>query len=300
MKSVAMSTSIQVASQAKRPKKEQVQKFIEALETLPDPRDNRGKRHELAYVLCCVTLAILSGRSYPSSIQRYIKNRINWLRRITGRRDAPVVSRAQLPRILSVVDVKKLNELTFNHFGVRVFDEQMDWNAFDGKALRGTPDEQGKQKARILTAVNHRTGEIIAQEPINDCKDAEVPTAREVMARTGLDKENSTMDALYLTPELTSQIEQKGGHYIIQVKQNQPLLHNRLTEVASSHDPHSIITHSDKGHGRHEERLYWFFPLDSIAFADRWADSGFRTLIIVVRQTIRTNDSAKISQEISY
>ena len=64
------------------------------------------------------------------------------------------------------------------------------------KALRGTPDEQGKQKARILTAVNHRTGEIIAQEPINDCKDAEVPTAREVMARTGLDKENSTMDAL--------------------------------------------------------------------------------------------------------
>ena len=103
-----------------------------------------------------------------------------------------------------------------------------------------------------------------------------------------------------MTPELTSQIEQKGGHYIIQVKQNQPLLHNRLTEVASSHDPHSIITHSDKGHGRHEERLYWFFPLDSISFADRWSESGFRTLIVIVRQTIRTNDPTKISQELSY
>ena len=299
MKSVVLSTSIQIESQVKSPKKSQVRKFIQALETLPDPRDNRGKTHELAFVLCCVTLAILSDRSYPSSIQRYIKNRINWLKKITGRPLATAVSRAQLPKILSVVDVKALNEITFNHFGVRVFDEEMDWNAFDGKALRGTPDEQGKQKARILTAVNHRTGEIIAQEPINDCKNAEVPTASEVMARTGLDKENNTMDALYLTPELTAQLEKNGGHYIIQVKGNQPILHTTLTDVASSHDPHSIIIHSDKAHGRHEERLYWFFPLDSISFADRWSHSGFRTLIVVVRQTIRNNDPSKISQELS-
>ena len=34
--------------------------LIEMLNQLPDPRDNRGKRHELAFVLVCLVIAILS------------------------------------------------------------------------------------------------------------------------------------------------------------------------------------------------------------------------------------------------
>jgi len=56
--------------------------FMARLKHLIDTRDNRGKRHELVYVLGSVVLAIMSGRSYASSIQRFIKNRIEWLRRI--------------------------------------------------------------------------------------------------------------------------------------------------------------------------------------------------------------------------
>lgn len=53
--------------------------FMTKLKQLVDPRDNRGKRHELAFVLGSVILAIMSGRSYASSIYRFIKNRIKWL-----------------------------------------------------------------------------------------------------------------------------------------------------------------------------------------------------------------------------
>ena len=65
---------------------------------LTDDRENRGKRHALVFVVAAVVLAILSGRSKVSSIFRYIRNRINWLREITQHPEASVVSRAHLPR----------------------------------------------------------------------------------------------------------------------------------------------------------------------------------------------------------
>jgi len=73
--------------------------FVEALRQLPDHRDNRGKRHALAFVVAGVVCAILSGRSKVSSIFRYLRNRIEWLREVTQYPDARVVSRAHLPRL---------------------------------------------------------------------------------------------------------------------------------------------------------------------------------------------------------
>ena len=51
-------------------------KFIEALKALPDPRDNRGKRHLLAFLIVTVVFAILVGRSNVSGIHRYMTNKI--------------------------------------------------------------------------------------------------------------------------------------------------------------------------------------------------------------------------------
>ncbi len=41
----------------------QAVRIFKLLQTLPDPRDNRGKRHGLDFVPCGVLLAILSSRS---------------------------------------------------------------------------------------------------------------------------------------------------------------------------------------------------------------------------------------------
>jgi hypothetical protein len=78
--------------------------FAAKLKRLTDKRDNRGKRHDLAFVLGSVVLAIMSGRSYASSIHRFIKNKLAWLGRVLGYREVKLVSRAQLPRILDGVD----------------------------------------------------------------------------------------------------------------------------------------------------------------------------------------------------
>ncbi|RLG28156.1 hypothetical protein DRO03_10520 [Methanosarcinales archaeon] len=55
-----------------------VMNFIELLGDINDPRDNRGKRHELSFVPV-TTMAILSGKNQVSEIHRYISNKIKWL-----------------------------------------------------------------------------------------------------------------------------------------------------------------------------------------------------------------------------
>jgi hypothetical protein len=78
--------------------------FLEALSELPDGRDNRGKRHALPFVVVALVLAILSGRSKVSSLFRYIRNRIDWLREMTHQPEAQAISRAHLPRLLARLD----------------------------------------------------------------------------------------------------------------------------------------------------------------------------------------------------
>ena len=127
--------------------------FFAALQHLPDPRDNRGKRHDLAFVLCGVILALMAGRSRVSAIHRFLRNRLAWLREMTHASVARSISRAHLPRLLARVDWEALNALILTHFGVHVESAVAgEWIAVDGKALRGSPGEQ------VVLARTHQSG----------------------------------------------------------------------------------------------------------------------------------------------
>jgi hypothetical protein len=130
--------------------------FFAALsETLSDPRDSRGKRHSLAFVIVAAALGIMAGRSKVSGIHRYIENKIGWLREITGMPAAKPVSRAHLPRLLSAADWQEISITAEFFFGVGI---QRDINdervAADGKTLRGTADGDSRQSGRIILGVN--------------------------------------------------------------------------------------------------------------------------------------------------
>ena len=117
--------------------------FFAALQHLPDPRDKRGRRHDQAFVLCGVVLAIMAGRSRVSAIHRFLRNRFEWLQARTQAAVGRGISRAQLPRLLARVDWAALHALIFTHLGGHVkAGAAGEWMAGDGKALRGSPGEQ--------------------------------------------------------------------------------------------------------------------------------------------------------------
>lgn len=137
MSSTALSTSTKPELEINFGTKEK--KFINALKNLPDMRDNRGKRHSLVILIVTFVFATLVNRSKVSSIHRYMDNKIDWLREVTGVHDATVISRAHLPRMLAKIDWIALSVVINECYGEQTKALiQDEWVSADGKVLRGT------------------------------------------------------------------------------------------------------------------------------------------------------------------
>jgi predicted transposase YbfD/YdcC len=272
--------------------------FVEALSQLTDDRDNRGKRHALAFVVAGVVLAILSGRSTVSSIFRYLRNRIEWLREVTQHPEAGVVSRAHLPRLLARVDWEELNTLIDQHFGMQVeLRATHDWVAIDGKVLRGTLASGDKQS--VVFAVSHASRTLLAQTPMHGSKASEIPVVRDLLTHSQLEARKVTLDAHHCNPTTTAQIHQAGGQYVIQVKENQPLLLTQCQSVAAAAVPLGSHEECEKGHGRLTTRQGQCFDMRALRLAPRWSDSGIHTLVVMTRHTV-TFATQKTTCETAY
>jgi predicted transposase YbfD/YdcC len=269
--------------------------FVVKLKRLTDKRDKRGKRHELAFVLGGVVLAIMSGRAYVSSIHRFIKNKLRWLRRVLGEKEAKLVSRAQLSRILDGVDWSALNEIVEVQFGVRIEVQGQEWHVIDGKTLRGVAG----QRERVLLAVSHTGRRTVGQKPMHGTKKSEITVVRELLAETGLDQGKNTLDALHFNPKTIGQINQAGGQVIVQLKANQPGLLAQLSQEAAEVTPLARLQSVEKSHGRLEIWQGTFFKISHLPLDPRWGECGLTTLIVMAR---RTTDlaSQQRSAEVSF
>ncbi len=99
-------------------------------------------------------MALMLERSITSSIFRYIRNNIEWLRIVTGIPDAEPISRAHPPRLLEKLDWDELNELIDAHFGIQLErTENQEWVAIDGKVMKGTLKSGNKQA--VVLGVTH-------------------------------------------------------------------------------------------------------------------------------------------------
>jgi hypothetical protein len=265
-----------------------------ALQQLPDARDNRGKRHDLAFVLCGVILAIMAGRSRVSAIHRFLRNRFAWLRELTQVTSEQCISRAQLPRLLATVEWATLQPLLRTHLGVQVESPAPgEWVAIDGKALRGSPGEQ------VVLARAHHSGALLAHQPVSGPKRSEVTTVRALLAQPPLAGRNVTLDALHCNPLTTAQIHQAHGGYLVQVKANQSALRSAVQTLAATGAPLGTCQSIDKAHGRLEVRHAAFFSLASLALPARWHRSGLRAVVRVERTTTHL-PTAKQTHAVAY
>jgi len=270
-----------------------IKSFTKALDELPDRRDNRGKRHLLPFVITSVVLAILVGRSRVSSIFRYIRNKIEWLREITEIDNAMPISRAHLPRLLDSLDWMELNSLIAKYFGIHLERiNNQEWVAIDGKTLRGTVKSEDKQA--VVFAVTHESRALLAQAKMMGPKSSEIPVVRELLKDSGLEKLKVTLDAHHCNPTTTSQINQAGGTYLIQVKDNQPILFEECKQLSVEGIKVGCDNNIEKEHGRITTRQASLFSMDTKKLDARWAKSGLQTLVVVERETfdIKTENTS--------
>lgn len=286
--------------------KSKITSYFESLQQgVADNRGKQGRVHELAYVLCGVLLAVLLGKKRLSQIHRYMKNKHEYLIKVTGYEAERAVSDAQLRRILRTVDYESYNKVNREFFGKEIRHRAAtEWYSIDGKELRGSlqVDDNGHKDYRgevVVNAVGHQTNSVVAQTYYRGDKESEKLAVRQLLQQSGLKQESTTMDALHCDPNTTSLIEQASGRYIVQVKGNQAELLEELQQIPRFTSLSSSHQSLDKAHGRLEKRQGKFYSIEHEYFDPRWHKSGLRTVGIIYRHTTILK-TGQVRQETSY
>jgi len=95
-----------------------------------------------------------------------------------------------------------------------------------------------------------------------------------------------TLEAHHCHPTTTAPMHQAGGQYVIQVKENQPLLLTQCQSVAAAAVPLGRHDACEKGHGRLTTREGQCFAMRAVSLAPRWSDSGIHPLVVMTRPTV--------------
>jgi predicted transposase YbfD/YdcC len=260
-----------------------------AQQTDLDNRDNRGKRHTMAFVLMGVVMALLAGRDGKlSAIHRHMKNQFEALCLALSIQPTRVISRAQLPRLLAQVNYSLLTHLVQQHYGFALPEGFTDWLSGDGKELRGSI-QTGQQRGEVCVSIVTQKQAVVAQTYYNGTKESERPAIASLLTNNGLLDKKIVLDALHLIPSLLQAIHQATGTYLIGLKANQRLLRRScLIQTLMAKPAFERVDAPVRGHGRIDQRTYRCYSLAALTLDKRWAFSGLTTVVVVtrVRQTL--------------
>ena len=193
-----------------------------ALAAIPDHRRAAGRRHALRAVLAFLCCGMLCGGRSLLAIAEWGRDHEAWCCEVFGfRRCTPCVS--TLHRILAGLDVGAF-ELALRawiqpQLGTPTPLEPV---AIDGKAVRGAK-EQHLPGAYLLSAFASRRGAVLAQLAIGE-RENELTQALPLLRQIDLPDVLVTGDALFAQRALCTYIVEHGGHYLFEVKDNQPAL----------------------------------------------------------------------------
>jgi len=226
--------------------------LLAALRTVPDPRDPRGRRHGLVGILALAACAVIAGaRSFvaiaqwATSVTPAAADRLG----ITGE----MPSESTIRRTLNRVDGNGLDEIIGTWAALRPTDPQhMSVIAVDGKSLRGSG--VGDDRCRhLLAALDHTSGIVLGQRDV-DLKTNEITVFATLLDQIDILGKLVTADALHTqTAHAKYLVQDRGAHYLLTVKRNQPTLHDQLATLPWRDVPVADARH-DKAHGRIEQR----------------------------------------------
>ena len=265
-----------------------------------DLRDNRGKRHCLAFILLNLAISLLRKRDGKlSSIQRSMQHKNEELCTFLGVEKRKVVSRSHLPIVLQKVNLSVFEGLLFDNYGIELNKEEKEWFAGDGKELRGSIQTGDRRGEALVQLVRHRDRNILGQSRYNGKKESEKPCLRDLISQTGALSQKITADALHLSPATTAPIANAEGVFLIGLKDNQKELLADMEKCATFLKPVNEQLTVDKGHGRLEKRKYFHYDVAREYFDPRWSKSNFQSLFKVERTRLVLK-TGKESQEVAY
>lgn len=277
----------------------------EHFKALPDPRAGNALLHPLIDIVVIALCAVICGANDWTDVEEFGHTHEAWLRQFL---ELPygIPSHDTFSRVFARLDPRAFERCLESWVHAVVHSLRGQPVALDGKTLRGSYNHYRGQEA-IQTVSAWLVGAELALGHRKVAEGShEIPTVQELL--TWLDVQGCvvTADALHCQTETAQRIVERGGEYVLPVKDNQPTLRQRLEETFAYETPrgfkgvqHGTFQQKAKGHGRVETRRYTVIH-DPSYVQEINADGRWWQLGSVVRVERTREIEGVVSQEVHY
>jgi predicted transposase YbfD/YdcC len=217
-----------------------------ALAGLPDPRARRGVRHRLTVVVTAAVCAVVAGYRSYAAIGEWVADLPDDIAVTLGIDTARRPSEAMIRRLLQALDPDRLAAVIGTWLASRIPAPASGMTpaiAVDGKTIRGSRTSDTVAR-HVLAACDQVTGVVLVSTDV-DTKTNEItrfaPLLDQISDLRGV---VVTADALHCQREHVGYLAERGAHWILTVKQNQPSLHAQLAAWI-------------RGHWNIENKVHW-------------------------------------------
>ena len=246
-------------------------------ELLEDPRDIRGKKHELVNIMIMTIYGILCGYTDFTNLADFLKVHEEYFTKLLNLEHG-TPSHDTLSKVFSIIDSKKFLELFIEWINQIITGNGLHIS-IDGKAVKSARDKiNGGNTPYIVSAFLSDIGISIGQVKVDD-KSNEITAIPELIDLLDIEGKIITIDAIGTQENICNLITSKSkkGNYILKVKDNQKDLKDDIKtyfNLGLKRDDTNIDiweTDYEKDHGRIEKRTYYLsYEIDCISDKDKW------------------------------
>ena len=226
-----------------------------ALADLPDPRSRRGIRHAAVVVVAAAICAVVAGSRSYAAIGEWVADLPGDTAAVLGIEAGRRPSETMIRRLLQALDPDRLAAVIAAWLAAQIPAPAAGAKpaiAVDGKTIRGSRTSDTVAR-HVLAACDQVTGVVLASTDV-DTKTNEItrfgPLLDQICDLRGT---VVTADALHCQRDHVLYLAERGAHWILTVKENQPSLHRQLAAL-----PWRAVPDADRdtarGHGRREIR----------------------------------------------
>lgn len=228
--------------------------FTECFAEVTDPRKREGD-HDLTEMLFIALMAMLCGAKFSTDIEVFGRAKEDLLRSVLGLKNG-IPSHDTFSRLFRMLDPKSL-ENAFRRF-TAAFAEQVQIDgviALDGKALRRAY-QKGKSHMPPVMVTAWAAKTRLALANVLSPGNSETAGALQLIEMLQLKGCVVTMDALHCRRDTAKAIIERGGDYVLAVKENQPRLLKDARAAIDQADREKArqVSTTDIGHGRKDIR----------------------------------------------
>ena len=250
--------------------------LFERFEVLEDPRDERGKKYKLIDILIMTIYGLLCGLKDFTNIADFMKLKEDYFTRLLNLENG-TPSHDCLSDLYASIDPKQFMKI-FIEWTKEILEKKTGKKiSIDGKAIKSATDKINNGNIPyIVSAFIGEIGLSIGEVKVDD-KSNEITAIPELLDLLDIEGATITIDAIGTQEDIVNKIVNKGGHYVLPVKDNQRILKKEIKSQFDSYNNllgNPEVFHKstvDKDHGRIEEREYYLtYNTSKITDKEKW------------------------------